>query len=74
MIKVPENESYTLKQWRIIHEWTLKEAAKNIGISERSLTKYEAGESYPGLRAIEKITDAYGVGYDRIIFRPETTV
>lgn len=73
MIKVPENESYTLKQWRTIHEWTLKEAAKRIGVSERTLVNYESGSSVPGLRTIEKITEAYGVPYSRIIFCPKTT-
>lgn len=73
MIRVPEDESYTLKQWRNIHELTLKDAAERIGISERTLLNYEQGNTYPGLKAIEKITAAYGVPYSRIIFCPKIT-
>jgi len=37
-----------LKQWRNAHEYTIKDAAELFGVSERTITYWEAGQRRPG--------------------------
>lgn len=66
MIKV----AMTLKAARINKKLTQKQAAKLIGVNVSMLSKWETGKAFPSTKRIPKITEAYGVNYDELIFLP----
>ena len=45
-----------------------KEAAEKLGVSNKTLCKWENYKSYPGVNMIPKICDLYGIPYDQINF------
>lgn len=47
-----------------------KEAAIKIGVSNKTLSKWENGKAFPDALQIAKICELYGVPYDNIIFLP----
>ena len=47
-----------------------KKAAVTLGVSNKTLSKWENGESFPDALQIEKICELYGVPYDNIKFLP----
>ena len=47
-----------------------KEAAIKIGVSNKTLSKWENGKCFPDALQIKKICELYGVPYDNIIFLP----
>ena len=47
-----------------------KEAAVKLGVSNKTLSKWENSESFPDALQIEKICELYGVPYDNINFLP----
>ena len=49
---------------------TQKEAAVMLGVSNRTLGKWENKESFPNAQQIEKICELYVVSYDNINFLP----
>lgn len=51
-----------------------KEAAEKLGISNKTLSKWENYESFPGADMIPKICDLYGVSYDHINFLPKCSL
>ena len=55
---------------RVNADLTQKEAAAMLGISNRTLCKWENGESFPNAQQIEKICELYVVSYDNINFLP----
>lgn len=61
----------TLKAARINCQLTQKEAAEKLGISEKTLSNYENGISFPDVPVIQKIELLYNVGYNDIIFLPK---
>lgn len=61
----------TLKALRINNNLTQREAAKLLGISERTLNNYENYKSFPDIPIIEKILELYKVEYNDIIFLPQ---
>ena len=58
----------TLKAARVNAGYTQKEAAKKLGVSNKTLFKWENGLSFPNAKKIELICELYGVSYDDIIF------
>lgn len=60
----------TLGDIRKSRHLTQEEAAKLIGISKDTLSKYERGLSYPDVPIIRKIEEVYGINYNNIIFLP----
>ncbi len=50
---------------------TQEQAAKEIGIAYRSYRRYEAGEREPGVTALIKIADYYGVTIDYLVGRTD---
>ena len=48
-----------------------KKAAVTLGVSNKTLSKWENGESYPDALQIEKICELYSVPYDNIKFLPD---
>ena len=61
----------TLKAARINCQLTQKEAAEKLGVSEKTLSNYENGVSFPDVPVIQKIELLYNVGYNDIIFLPK---
>ena len=50
---------------------TQEQAAQEIGIAYRSYRRYEAGEREPGVTALIKIADYYGVTIDYLVGRTD---
>lgn len=48
---------------------SIKEAAKQLGVDEKALGRYELGRVYPNIRIVCKLLDLYGVQFDDIDFR-----
>lgn len=61
----------TLRAARINSQLTQKEAAEKLGISEKTLSNYENGISFPDVPVIQRIELLYNVGYNDIIFLPK---
>lgn len=47
-----------------------KDAAQQIGVSNKTLGNWEAGKTFPSAPQIVKICQVYGLGYEDIIFLP----
>ena len=60
----------TLRAARVNAGLTQKEAADALQISNRTLCKWENGNSVPKADKIDPICDLYGVSYDDLIFLP----
>ena len=61
-------EKMTLKALRVNKDYTQKVAAKKMGISQRTLSNWENGISFPNQKQIETICSVYGTSYDFINF------
>lgn len=64
----------TLEAARVNAGLLQKEAAKRLGISNKTLCAWENYQSFPGADMIPKICDLYGVTYDHIDFLPKNPV
>lgn len=64
----------TLKAIRANANLTQEEAAKRIGVSERTWANYEVGKTFPDVPTIKAIEKVFNVKYDDIIFLPDITV
>lgn len=62
----------TLKAARVNRGLTQKQAAKMLGIGEKTLFNYEAGTSFPDVPMINKILKLYEAKYDDINFLPKS--
>lgn len=60
----------TLKAARINKNLTQAEAAKMLGISEKTLANYEKGISFPDIPVLKRIEDLYETSYSDLIFLP----
>lgn len=61
-------EKLTLKAARVNAGLTQDEAAKKIGVSLTTLVSYEKATSFPDVRTLKRIEDAYGVEYRDLQF------
>lgn len=59
---------YTLAQLRVGRNWTQKEAAEAVGVSQTSWAKWELKKSSPTQPRIDAILRTFNVAYDDIIF------
>lgn len=64
----------TLKMLRVRDNLTQEAAAKALGISPSTLSKWESGKSFPDVLDINKIENLYRINYNDIIFLPIDTV
>lgn len=62
---------FTLKMARLCAGLTQEKAASLIGVSPDTLSNYERGKSFPDVVTVKKIEQAYGIGYNDLIFLPE---
>ncbi len=58
----------TLKAIRVNANYTQKVAAEKIGVSQKTLSNWENGITYPDQKQIEMICTVYGTTYDCINF------
>lgn len=61
-------EKLTLKAARVNAGLTQAEAADKIGVSLTTLVNYEKATSFPDVRTLKRIEDAYGVEYRDLQF------
>lgn len=58
----------TLKQARVLNNLRQDEAAKRLGITPETLSRWERGISYPDVKSLKMMEDLYHVKYDDLIF------
>ena len=63
-----------LKAARVNAGLSQKEAAKHLGVSNKTLGNWEKGLSYPTVDKSEKICQLYGVPFDNLEFLPERSL
>jgi len=63
--------SITLKAARVNCGLTQEEAGKLIGVSQYTISNWEANKTFPDAMQILKIQDVYGVKYDDLLFLPQ---
>ena len=61
---------FTLRSARINAGLSQKEAADRLGISTKTLSKWENGATFPTADKIPAICELYGVPYDHLNFLP----
>ena len=61
----------TLRAVRVNAGLTQLEASKGLGVSPRTLGKWEKGITFPDAKMIDRICEFYGVPYDGIKFLPD---
>ena len=62
----------TLKAARVNKNLTQAEAAKQIGVTEDTISNWERMKSFPNVPQIRKIEEVYGVPYNDLIFLYES--
>lgn len=60
----------TLKAARVNAGYSQKQAAEVLNISNKTLCKWENGESVPNVRQVMSLCELYKVTYDDINFLP----
>ena len=58
-----------LKEMRISFNYTQKQVASNIGITERNYQRYEANEQRPSFDILISLADFYNVSLDYLVGR-----
>lgn len=61
----------TLKAARVNAGYTQKEAAKLLGVSNKTLNQWESGKVLPRADKIDSICTLYNVSYDNLSFLPK---
>lgn len=64
----------TLKAARVNAGYTQKEAAKLLGVSNKTLNQWESGKVLPRADKIDSICALYNVPYDYLSFLPSGSV
>lgn len=60
----------SLEAARVNAGYSQKEAAKNLGVSNKTLGLWESGKAFPKADKIVAICNLYGIAYDYINFLP----
>ena len=58
-----------LKEMRISFNYTQKQVASNIGITERNYKRYEANDQRPSFDILISLADFYNVSLDYLVGR-----
>ena len=58
-----------LKEMRISFNYTQKQVASNIGITERNCQRYEANDQRPSFDILISLADFYNVSLDYLVGR-----
>ena len=62
-----------LKEMRISFNYTQKQVASNIGITERNYQRYEANDQRPSFDILISLADFYNVSLDYLVGRTKNT-
>ena len=60
-----------LKELRVSRAYAQRELAEMIGISLRAYQRYESGDREPGIPALIKLADFYGISIDELLGRTD---
>ena len=71
---IKENLAQNLIQYRKSVNLTQAELAEKLNYSDKAVSKWERGESFPDLYVLKQIADFYGVTIDTLIDEPRTPV
>lgn len=66
--------SITLKAARVNANLSRSEAAEKFNVTEKTISNWEQGKTFPNVPQIKMIEDAYSVSYSDIIFLPDATI
>jgi transcriptional regulator with XRE-family HTH domain len=59
--------SVRLRSLRAAKEWTMEQAARQIGTTVDNLSRIEKGARHPRLKTLSRIARAYGVSVEELI-------
>lgn len=59
---------------RVNANYSQKEAAKLLGVSNKTLCSWENGSSFPNTMQLEKILSLYKIPYDHLNFLPTNSL
>lgn len=64
----------TLKAARVNANYSQKEAAEKLNVSNKTLCSWESGLTLPSAEKIDMICNLYGIPYDYINFLPNNSL
>jgi transcriptional regulator with XRE-family HTH domain len=64
----------SLRAARINADYSQKEAADRLGVSNKTLGNWENGVTFPSADKIPAICELYGVSYDQLNFLPSSSL
>lgn len=64
----------SLKAARVNVGLSQKDVAKQLGISNKTLSSWENGDTFPSAKYIDELCRLYNVVYDDIIFLPSDSL
>lgn len=70
---VKENLAKNLIKYRKSKNLTQAELAEKLNYSDKAVSKWERGESFPDLSVLKQIADFYGVSVDTLLSDPSST-
>lgn len=56
-----------LRELRLEHDWTQQQLADRIGVSNRSVSRWETGSTMPDLSLLVMLSELYGISVDEIL-------
>ena len=68
------NFKISLEAARVNAGYSQKEAARNLGVSNKTLSLWESGKTFPKADKIVAICKLYGMAYDNIHFLPNDSL
>ena len=60
----------SLKAARVNAELSQKDVAKALGVSNKTISSWENGDTFPSAKYVTLLCELYNVSYDDIIFLP----
>ena len=64
----------TLKAARVNAGYSQKEVAKKLNVSNKTISSWESGETFPSAEKIGALCELYGISYDNINFLPNNSL
>jgi transcriptional regulator with XRE-family HTH domain len=64
----------SLEAARVNANLSQKEAAKELNVSNKTISNWENGKSFPSAEKIDALCKLYNVSYDNIIFLPNNSL
>ena len=61
----------SLRAARVNAGFSQKEVAISLGISNKTLSSWENGDTFPSVEKIERLCELYNLSYDEINFLPK---